>query len=148
MILWFLLSINVQGQYVGALIKSSLEKSNRRFACLSESVSFTCNISGTSLAWEIQEGNARSSYDGGIFRQSDPVGRCCFKQNQINSCHGEFNSFSVLEYNMSICISTMTIRPTSLNVSSDCDPLKVICKAVGESNPKNKIYKIASELSY
>jgi hypothetical protein len=45
----------------------------------------------------------------------------------------------------------MTIRPTSLNVSSDCDPLKVICKAFGQEAENDTvtesvIYKIASEL--
>ena len=127
----------------------------RRFACPSESVSFTCSINGPLLVWQIQEGNTEP-HNVGIFKQIDIIGHTLSQLNhQINSCHGEINSFSVLEYidpreNTSICNSTMTIRPTSLNVSSDCDPLKITCKALdqeAENNTKDMIYKIASELS-
>ena len=150
-----MLTINVQGQYVGTLtLESSLEKSNRRFVCPSESISFTCSVSGTSLAWEIQEGNT-DPYDDKFFRQTDRVGRSFLVSNRLSSCHGEINVFGVLEYidpreNTSICNSTMTIRPTSLNVSSDCDPLKITCKVLdqeAENNTEDMIYKIASELS-
>lgn len=151
--LWFLLSINIQGQDDGTpTLESSLEKSNRRFACPLESVSFTCSINGPSFVWQIQEGNANRNTIG-IFSQSDSIEHPSFFESiRFNSCHGEINSFCVREYidpreNTSIFNSTMTIRPTSLNVSSDCDPLKVICRVSGQNATEDlPIYKIASEL--
>ncbi len=151
---WLPLSINVQGQYVqvGTLgLDSSLEKSNRKFACPLESVSFSSSINGPSLVWEIQEGINTEPYVVGFFRQNDSTGHGFFKQNSFNSCPGEINSFGVPEdvdtrVNISICNSSMTIRPTSLNVSSDCDPLKLTCKVSGQEAETNVIYKIASEL--
>ena len=146
--------MNIHGQYVGTLsLDSSLKRSNRIFACPLESVSLTCSINGTLLVWEIQEGNTQPE-EVGIFRQTDVIGDGFFRQNHFHSCHGEIISSGVLEYigsgvNTSICNSSMIIRPSSLNVSSDCNPLKIICKSLdqgAENNTKNVTYKIASEL--
>ena len=152
--LWLLLPTNIHGQHVDTLsLDSSLEISNRKFACPLEKVTLTCSISGLLLQWEIQEANTHPDVVG-IFGQTDSVGNGFFEQNHFSSCHGEIISSGVLEYidpgvNTSIYNSSMIIRPTSLNVSSDCDPLEIICKSIGqgaETNTKNVTYKIASEL--
>ena len=147
-----LLSVNIYGQYyVRTLgLRSSLEGSNRKFACPQESIALTCNISGLVLIWEAQEGNNTSdSVRVGFFSQNDHAGEGFSNLKQF-SCHRELIFSGVLEYiNSSIYISHMITTPSSWNVSSNCDPLTIICKSSdpgAEANTMNMTYKVAGEL--
>ena len=103
-----LLPVNIYGQYyVGTLgLRSSLEGSNRKFACPQESIALTCSISGLVLIWEAQEGNNTSdSVRVGFFSQNDHAGEGFSNLEQF-SCHRELIFSGVLEYiNSSIYIS-------------------------------------------
>ena len=149
-----LLVINVHGQYVGTLsLEYSLEGNNRIFACPLESVSLTCSINGTLLIWEAGDGNTTSMKERvGFFRQNDITGNGFSTPENFN-CHGEMLFSGVLDYigpavnNVSVCNSSMIIRPLSRSASSDCGPLTIACKPSdqGPEATKNVTYQVAGE---
>ena len=144
-----LLPVNIYGQYVGTLsLHSSLEGTNRKFACPQERIVLTCSISGLVPIWEAQEGN-NMPVRVGFFRQNDSVGEGFSNLEQF-SCQRELIFSGVLEnINSSIRISSMIVTPSSWNVSSNCDPLIIICKSSdpgAEANTMNLTYKVAGEL--
>ena len=145
-------AINVRGQYVGTLsLEYSLEGSNRIFACPLESVSLTCSINGSLLIWEAGDGTTNLE-NVGFFRPSGNIGDG-FSTRKHFDCHGEMLFSGVLDdigpavNNVSVCNSSMIIRPLSTDASSDCGPLTIACKPSdqGPEATKNVTYQVAGE---
>ena len=144
----------MQGQYVGTLsLEYSLERSNRIFACPLESVSLTCSINGTWLVWDVWEYKT-SKVRRVLCRPDDRPGEG-FSFREHFDCHGDMLFSGVLDERspevnnatVSVCNSSMIIRPFSRNASSDCDPLTIICKPSdqGPEATKNVTYQVAGE---
>ena len=138
-----LLVVNVHGQYVGTLsLEYSLEGNNRIFACPLESVSLTCSINGTLLIWEAGDGKTTSMKERvGFFRQNDIVG------NGEMRFSGGLDDVGPAVNHVSVCNSSMIIRPLSTDASSDCGPLIIVCKPSdqGPEATKNVTYQVAGE---
>ena len=150
---WLLLPINVHGQYVGTLsLHSSLERSNRKFACPLESVAFTCSINGTLIRWDVQDDD--ETVQVGNFRHLVHRPGEGFSTPVQFSCYGKITFSGALEHIMNtsnstqVCNSSMIMTPSSSTVPSDCDPLTIICKALdigAEANTMTMTYQLASE---
>ena len=150
-----ILLLSGHGQYIGTLtdsLHSSLERSNRKFACSQESVAVSCSVSGTSLIWEVQEGDDESVQIHS-FGQNDSVGSGFSRLRQF-SCHGSIiftGALATEDTNpgMNLSIqgrkSSMTVTPISGNVLPYCAPLTIICKSLDHEAESNVTYKIASE---
>ena len=150
-----MLPFGVHGQNVGTLtdyLYSSLEGSNRKFACPLEIVAVTCSVNGTSLRWEAQEGD-NESVQIHSFGQSDSVGSGFSRPKQF-SCHGWIIFTGALAINDtnpgmdSLSKSSMIVTPISRNVLSYCAPLIIICKSLdpeAEANTMIVTHQIAGE---
>jgi hypothetical protein len=144
------ISVSVCGQYVGThSLHSSLERSNREFACRQESVAVTCSVSGTSLTWEAREGdNTSLPVQVANFQQGVRVGDG-FSNTELFNCHGWITFTSTLVNSSSdsnqLLKSSMTVTPVSSNAMSHCHlPITISCESLENgSKPKTTTYRIA-----
>ena len=98
--------------------QSSLDATGRNFACLGESVAFSCLICGDKLSWDA------NTYSLGTFRANGSIGEGFTCHNLSQSCQTPDPCYifsAVLDYNIHLsngtnrCYSTMTITPVKLD---------------------------------
>jgi hypothetical protein len=144
--------ISVCGQDDGIpSLYSSLERSNREFACPQESVAVTCSVSGTSLAWEAQLEGDNKPVQIAHFGQNDQVGFGFSRPERISWIIFSGVLVAIEDRNPMVNIqlrnSSMIVTPVSSNALSHYAPITIICKALdsGADNRKTMIYQIAGE---
>ena len=133
-------------------LHSLLEKSNRKFACPGESVTYTCSVYGSVLVWST---NGEQIWS---FRKTDSVGTGFSLPKMVNLTCDPMSliniTFSgVLEdiadqntmNNLSICTSTMIVTPMSY--IPYCEPLIPTCTthrgSTEHSDTVTEMYQIA-----
>jgi hypothetical protein len=127
---------------IGTLsLHSSLERSNRKFACPQESVAFTCSVNGTILEWAQPTGSTI-----GTFIQNGSVGDGFSKHINCDGRAGDITASGVLEVidrdsGFPICNSTMTLTP-----SSDCARVSLNLTCKSSSGPEMSTrFQVAGE---
>jgi hypothetical protein len=127
----------LQTVQVGVLsLHSSLERSNREFACPQESVAVTCSVNGTVLEWAQLDGNSIGTLQsvGDGFSQVINCTRGAGMARVSGALEVIDRDSDFLIYN-----STMVLTP-----SPDCVSINVTCRS-GSGPEMSTILKIAGE---
>ena len=143
--------ISICGQDFGTLsLHSSLERSNREFACPGESVTLTCIVNGTSLRWSAKEGDS-DQVQIENFEPNSSIGSGFSKRKQF-SCHSWITFTGALDAedpnprvnSSQLRKSSMIVTPVSENALSHCAPLTITCEPLNQTGgeAKRMMYQI------
>ena len=88
---------------------SSIERSQRQFACLGESVSFSCAVHGPELIWSKDSETVAFFTEDNSIGDGFPMSDACFLYSAVLDGIQEVNPGSYIMY------STLTITPGNLN---------------------------------
>ena len=151
-----ILHIGVCGQYIGTVsLRSSLEGTNRKFACPGERIALTCSVSGTALRWDAEEeGDSQAIQIANLGQNNSGAGSDFSERYQFtNSCNGSITFTGALDRDYPGVDSSqwrnssMTVTPGSEN-ALHCAPLTITCIALSGGENKAVVYQIAGESLY
>ena len=135
------------------LLHSSLERSNRSYACPGESVSYSCAVvGGQGLSWEVNGSDVAHSLNNGVFACYGS-GTCDFKST-CYTLSGVILNVTRNVSNQSKYHSTMTVTPEILHnetlelidmrACSHDEPLNITCHCLGPGGKKQSLlYQVA-----